>query len=128
VFVGENSASNAASFKRFEQFLRSGQQGNSVEHVFVPVRAVNGGGFLELSDVFFTKNATDGDFDAAADRAMNLFHRRLGQPECPHGVDMGAVDRSEVIQKSAIEVEENGAETIHARNIGESTATENGKF
>jgi hypothetical protein len=43
-------------------------------------------------------------------------------------MDMGAVDRSEVIQEGAIEIEENSAETIHGRNIGEPTATENGKF
>jgi len=41
---------------------------------------------------------------------------------------MGLMDRGEVIEQGAIEVEEDGAKTGHAGNIGGSGATEQGKF
>lgn len=113
VFVGEDGAADAAGFEGFEEFAGAGEEGDAVEHVCVPVGAVDGEGFFEEGGVFFAEEALDGDFEAAADGAVNLFHGGLGEAEGAHGVDVGFVDGGEVIEEGAIEVEEDGAEAVH---------------
>ena len=128
VFVGEYGAADVLRVEGFEEFARAGEEGDAVEHVLGPVGAVNGQGLLDERGVGVAEEALDGDLESAADGAVNVFHARWGQAEVAERVAVGLMDRREMVEQGAIEVEEDGAKTSHAGNIGGWRATEQGNF
>ncbi len=110
VFVGEDGEGGAAGVEFFQEFAGAGEKSDVVEHGGIPIRAIDGEGF---GGALGTDQATDGEFDAAADGGVDLFERGRRQAKFLHRVRMGAVDRGEVVDERAVEVEEEGFEMLH---------------
>ena len=112
VFVGEDGEGGAAGVEFFEKFARAGEEGDIVEHGGVPVGAVDRKGF---GDAVGADEAADGELEAAADGAVDLLEGRRREAEFLHRVRVAAMDRGEMVDEGAVEVEEEGFEIRHGR-------------
>ncbi len=112
VFVGEDGEFGAAVVEGFEEFTGAGEEGDVVEHGGVPVGAINREGF---GGAFGSHEAADGEFEATADGVVNLFEGRRRKAEFLHRVRVAPMDRGEVIDEGAVEVEEEGFEIGHGK-------------
>ena len=105
VLVGEDRQRAAAGMQGAQQFAGSGHQLDAVEHGPVPVGAVNLQGAGEIG---LAHETAHGVLQAAADGAPDLFAGGRGQPELRQGVRVAAVDRRQVVEQRAVEVEQYG--------------------
>ncbi len=110
VFVGEDGELGAAGVEFFEEFAGAGQKFDVVKHGGVPIRTIDREGF---GDAVGADEAADGELETAADGVVDLFEGRRGQAEFLHRVRVAPVDRGEVVDEGAVEVEEEGFERGH---------------
>lgn len=113
-FVGEDGELGAAGVQGFEEFACAGEQDDIVEHRRVPVGPVNG---ESLRDARGPDEGGDGVFESSADGRANLGKRWRGQAELAHRVAVAAMDRGEMIDERAVEVEQDGGKSGHEREL-----------
>jgi hypothetical protein len=111
-FVGENGGLGAGGADGGEDFAGAGEQDDVVEHGGVPVRAVDRERF---GDAVGADERGDGVFEAAADGGANAFIRGRREAEFHHRVAVAAMDRGEVVDECAVEVEKDRGERRHER-------------
>lgn len=109
-FVGEDCDLCAAGVQGLEEFARAWEKDDIVEHRLVPVGPVNGEG---LRDARGADEGCDGAFESSADGRANLGKRWRGQAELAHRVAVAAMDRGEMIDERAVEVEQDGGKSGH---------------
>ena len=104
--VGEDCATEAAGVQCLKERESAGQQLDIVEQRRVEVGAVDADGLLEAGRI---DEAQHGPFETATDRRAHLFIGRGRETQTRQRVHVAAVDRAEVIDQRAIEVEEDEA-------------------
>ncbi len=102
--VGEDGASESAGVKGLEEGQGAGQELDVVEQRGVEVGAVDADRLLKAGGI---DKAQHGALESAADRRAHGFVGRSLQAQTWQGVHVAAVDRTEVVDQCAIEVEEN---------------------
>lgn len=115
-FVGEDGELGAAGVQGFEEFACAGEQDDIVEHRRIPVGSVNG---ESLRDARGPDEGGDGVFESSADGRANLGKRWRGQAELAHRVAVAAMDRGEMIDERAVEVEQDGGKSGHERELAQ---------
>jgi len=115
-FVGEDGEPGAAGVQGFEEFACAWEQDDIVEHRRVPVGPVNG---ESLRDARGPDEGGDGVFESSADGRANVGQRWRGQAELAHRVAVAAMDRGEMIDERAVEVEQDGGKSGHERELAQ---------
>ena len=110
--VGEDGELHAGGALGAEELERARHQLCVLEENFVGVRDVQPDGMGEHGLVFH--EMAHRVFQPAADGAMDLFHRRLGQSELRQNVLVTAVNRRERVDDGAVKIEENRVKSGHA--------------
>lgn len=93
-----------------EDFAGAGEQHDVVEHGGIPVGAVDRESF---GDTVGADEGGDGVFESATDGGANALERGGGEAEFHHGVTVAAMDRGEVVDERAVEVEEDSGKAGH---------------
>ena len=96
-----------------EEFEGAGEEDDVVEHRGVPVGAINGEG---LGDARRADELGDGVFESTANGGADLGEGRRGEAELAQRMAVAAMDRGEVIDERAVEVEEDGGEIRHKKS------------
>lgn len=113
VFVGEDGEPGAAGVETFEKLACAGEEGDVVEHCFVPVGSVNRERF---GNALLSDEAGNRELETAADGGVHLLEGRGGESEPLHRVRVGPVDRGEVVDERAVEIEQKRGESGHAKS------------
>jgi hypothetical protein len=106
----------AAGRKIAQKGEGAGEGGDVLKHGGVPIRAVDcdGGG-----DLVGTDKVEHRVFEATAHGGADLGEGGRGEAELGQGVGVGAVDRGEVVDERAIEIEEKGAKGHDGCKVGQ---------
>lgn len=110
MFIGKHGELGALSVKVLQKFYRAGKEFNIIQHRGLPVRTINGQGFL---DAVVAGEQADGALEAATDRRSDLLERRCGQAQSRQSVGVCAMNRGKMINERSVEIEEEGAEAMH---------------
>ena len=116
MLVGKDRELGAAGMKIAQKGEGAGEGGDVLKHGGVPIRAVDcdGGG-----DLVGTDKVEHRVFEATAHGGADLGEGGRGEAELGQGVGVGAVDRGEVVDERAIEIEEKGAKGHDGCKVGQ---------